>query len=348
MPVAPDEAVPREWVLLLRTEIETPFVGTAAGGAAFELELPEEGEFATEAVLVLREFPRRMGACTILSAPGYEAVPIRLAGRREGDRLFLRETREERDYLIEMECDELPVTTPVHVPASEHEFELRVREGEVHERRAPGERPGDRALFRYTLRSRALVEERIAARVRRSPPVEVCTPGAAAIEAIRGALDADDPHRAIDLAHRALGLDRLGVDLTIVPDRSLVDPDARGSTREGPDGALTIRLAPPALRTPEVLLSTILHEAVGHAALGTSELDPEYSTRWPEEEIAALWIELAAAETLGLAEDDQARILGELERRRAALAARDPDAATELFRRLEAVELIRWIPCGGE
>jgi hypothetical protein len=346
--VAPAEAVPREWILLLRAEIETPFVGSAVGDAAFELTLPEDGEFASAALLRLRDFPRRMGACTIISAPGYEVAPLWLSGRREGDRLLLRETRESRDYTIEMECDELPVTTPVHVPASEHEFEMRVREGEVHEHRAPGERPGERVLYRYTLRSRALVEERIASRARRTTPIDVCEPSADAIEGIRRALTGDDPARAIDLAVRALGLGNLGLELTIVPDRTLEDPGAYGSTREGPGGEITVRLAPAALRDPAVLLSTILHEVIGHGVLGSSELDPAFASRWPEEEVAALWIELSAAAALELPEEDQARLLGEFERRRAALSVHDPAAALELMRRLESVEPIRWNSCGGE
>lgn len=304
----PSPTLAGPWVLWVREETEVSYVGASEGFAAYELDVPERGEFTTRAVLRLRSFPRRQGECTILETTGYEETPLVLHGVRDGDRIRLRESRAARRTVLTMECDELIVTTPTEVAASEHEFELRLAEGETHEHRPAGERKGQRTVVHYTLRTRAFVEARRAARPIARPPVQVCTPNAAAHEAIREAIRRKDHRAAIDLAIAALGLGRLGLPLTIDFDPALSDPDSPGATREDPEGRIAVRLGPAAFHDSPDLLGVILHEAVGHGALGRSEHDPELPGRWGQEEREALRIELLAAGVLGTGDERLARI----------------------------------------
>jgi len=337
-----------EWVLAVHSETETAFEGTSTADAAFEFVVPERGDFTASAVLRLREYPRNMAGCTILSSSGYEVIPLVLNGSRAGGRLRLRESTPARRYELTTNCDELIVTTPTLVEASEHEFEMALREGETFEYQPPDSRRGRTIRVRYTLMSRAFVDERIRARGRTRAPIEVCAPTAAGRSAIQAAIEAGDHGKAIELATRALGLARLGPIPSIVFDPTILDRELFGSSREDLTGKLTIRLGPSAVRDAPVLLSTILHEVVGHAVLGLSEHDPEYSRRWAAEELVALRIEAASATTLGLSAEQLARIGETLTKRRAALKDRDPDLEAEIGRDLESQNWLTWVTCPDE
>ncbi|MFN0009105.1 MAG: hypothetical protein ACKVXR_14475 [Planctomycetota bacterium] len=343
------EARPRAetWILAIRTETQASGLGTAEAYAACELALPERGDFRGRAVLRSIETPRYLGGCTLLSSTGDDEIPLVLDGIREDDRIRLRESSEAREIVQTMDCDGLVLNSSTLVPASEHEFEMRLRDGETHEYRPTGARPDWKVVVRYTLQSRAFVDARVRSRPAGRPPIEVCAPSTAARAAIRVALEAKDFGSAIDLASRALGLERLGPRFSVEFDPSIVDPDVFGRTREDEDGGIRIRIGPSAIRDAPILLSTLLHEAVGHAVLGLSEHDPEYPSRFEVEEIEALHLEAVSAAMLGLSEEQLSLVCDALARRRAALRGRHPERDEELGQHLDAAPLLTWISCEG-
>jgi len=152
-----------------------------------------------------------------------------------------------------------------------------------------------------------------------------------------------DPRSAIDLATVALGLDRLGLGLSIIADPTLVDPESFGATREDSDGRITVGLGLAAFEDSSTLLGTILHEAIGHAALGRSEVDPSFSEHWPLEELQALRIELLAAAVLGLPEARIERIQESVARRERDSGGLAPDPEGEA-----GTEPVQWVDRGSD
>ncbi|MFN0059198.1 MAG: hypothetical protein ACKVX7_12120 [Planctomycetota bacterium] len=247
-----------------------------------------------------------------------------------------------------MDCDGLILTDSNFVEASEHEFDLSLSDEETYEYSPPTQQPRQKVVMRYTLTSRAFVDAKIATRLRSKTPIELCRPSREEKKSIQAAIRAQDFAMAIELSTKALGIERVVPGVSVEYDPTILDPEQYGGSSEDRDGRFLITLGPPALRDAPILLSTILHEAIGHRALGNSPQDPEYSSQWDVEEIEALRIEAMAAEVLGLSRWQIARIEEAAASRLAALEKRNPDLKVEIEHKLASTEYVKWISCDSD